>query len=375
MLEFMSLGINTIGNYLFIFQFNFGIAGAAYASALSRLIPAMLGLRMLLKGRLNIPIKLDIPGFFHPKKIRNNLNTTVKLGNLGIFESASEFLYGAVFTLLIRLSGELGPAQQAGLGCGMRGLEWISFTVSEGFLVAAITAVGHNIGARKQERAMQAAWICCILSSSCAGILGLPFLFFPTQISGILSDDPDIIRFCAQYIYFCGWIMAFVGFEMAAYGVFTGAGQAKLVFYVNGFFNCCRVPIVIFLMYDSSSTWDAFMWVFGFIDNDPDPSLENASDFIQQQYGGHYVVHGTKPMLLKGGFECICWAIVCTSILKALVFGSWMLRRQHQKIYFTDSELVNTSTNDNNEFTGASELPVVIGDSTRYRALSNVEEK
>ena len=75
------------------------------------------------------------------------ISRVISMGYLGLYASFGDFIYGYVFTCMIRYSGLLGYAQQAGLGAAMRGIEWISFCVAEGFLISSITIVGQNIGA------------------------------------------------------------------------------------------------------------------------------------------------------------------------------------------------------------------------------------
>ena len=196
-LELLSLLLNTVGNYFFVLKFEWGIAGAAYSSVLSRLIPALLGCSLLLRGSLGIPLSLRISTAVDKAEI---WLTTKKLASLGVFESLGELTYGVVFTILMRQTGDLGSAQQAGLGAGMRGLEWISFTVGEGFLVAAMTAVGQCIGANMQHRAMQASWYCSILSGVLTMLVGIPFIFAPEKLAIMLSDDPKIVEYCSIYL-------------------------------------------------------------------------------------------------------------------------------------------------------------------------------
>jgi len=327
-LELMSLFLNTLGNYVFVLHFNWGIAGAAWASALSRLFPALLGGYLLLNGRLGIQLTLKFQSFQMVREIMYMIN---KLAKLGIFESMSQFIYGYVFTILIRLSGDLGPAQQAGLGAGMRGLEWISFTVSEGFLVAAMTSVGQNIGADLQERAMQAALYCVFSSTILAGLLGVPFLIFPEEISALLGQDPDIVKYCSEYLRMCGTVMAFIGFEMACYGAFIGAGKARLVFIINSTMNLGRIPITVFRMYGGHEQLVALTWAVGLVPRDPRDTRSRSANTV---------THGGIAIPLIGNFDAVCYSIAITSIMKAATFAAILGHRYYTNLLFRDSNLV-----------------------------------
>jgi len=149
-LEVASLLINTGLNYLLILYYGWGIKGAAIATIISKCIPALYGFYKILRGDLGFEVTFSCSYV----DMKTMLSCSVDMIKIGVFESISQLIYGVVFTLLIRLSGQLGYAQQAGLGAGMRGLEWIAFCLSEGFLVAACASVGQCIGAKMYQRAM-----------------------------------------------------------------------------------------------------------------------------------------------------------------------------------------------------------------------------
>jgi Na+-driven multidrug efflux pump len=117
-LEISSLFINAFLNYFLILRLNWGIKGAAIATILSKFIPAIFGLTKILRGDLGFRVTLYISRSDAPEM----MYCAIDMIKIGVFESIAQLIYGVVFTLLIRLSGELGYAQQAGLGAGMRGL-------------------------------------------------------------------------------------------------------------------------------------------------------------------------------------------------------------------------------------------------------------
>ena len=324
-LEICSLILNSICNYLFILEFNWGIAGAGFATALSRLLPALVGGYRLIQGKVGFPVSLRIRTW---QDVREVWTVSKNLASIGVFESGSELIYGIVFTVLIRLTGDLGPAQQAGLGAGMRGLEWISFTISEGFLMAAMTSVGQNIGAKLHDRAMKAAWICCVLSAAGAGIFGVLFLSMPMTIAKILSNDVDIIKYCSIYLRACGCIMALVGFEMACYGTFLGAGKARTVFLTSATMNLLRIPLTILGLYGTADFWLNLAWSFGFVSGD-----------INADTGA--IIHGGRVVDMVGKFDIVCWAIVATCVVKSLIYGCMLGYRQYSGLLFSDCTLTD----------------------------------
>lgn len=307
-LEVCSLCINVLLNYFFVWRLGWGISGSACASALSRFLPALFGMYRILNGHLNaIEVKLLV---YDPTL----LSRALAMMRLGIFQSASDWLYGIVFTIMIRLAGVLGTAQQAGLGAGMRGLEWLSFCTSEGFMVASLTSVGNLIGAGLQRRANLAALLSGAMSALGGTLTGLPFIFWSHQIAALLSNDAEIVHFCARYIRLMGMVSFATGFEFSSFGAFIGAGKARDVFLTNGSCNIARVPLCVLCIFGRANFFRGLAFCFG--------------------------LGSTHGLRLYGNFDCICWVIMFTAVIKAFLFFTWLNLRWFSERYFLDSTLL-----------------------------------
>ena len=384
-LEIASLTINVILNYIFVIQLNLGIGGSAIATSISRLLPALYGLSLILLNKtacknVSLSLKLNINdnlNQYETLPVDNNDNQiddielvtksrresvdsllpsdnslysniidikirSLQMATIGVFQSFASTIYGLVFTSLIRLAGELGDKQQAGLGSGLRGIEWIAFCLSEGFLEAACTSVGQCIGAKLYKRAFDAAMLCCLLSSLSAGIVGIPFILFSTEISSILSTDRLIIKYCAQYVYVNGFVLSLIGFEMASYGSLLGAGMTRTICIVNGSMNVLRIPITVLCLYYNRSFQDIFtviLWVFG--------------------------LHSTLDFTPAGNFYCIAGAIAGTASAKAFIWMLFFTYKAYTKTYFSGFRLITDEKDENindekNELNN--DIPIIIQD-------------
>ena len=101
-----------------ILKWGFGIKGAAISTVLSRLLPALYGLVVILSGGMGIQV---LPFEVSLSECRDICTRAIAMIRIGVFESISEIIYGITFTLMIRLSGELGSATQV--------LKYIFFTL------------------------------------------------------------------------------------------------------------------------------------------------------------------------------------------------------------------------------------------------------
>jgi len=249
------------------------------------------------------------------------LGRALILANLGIFQCLKKFMYGFTMTLLIRICSLLGPAQVAGLGAGMRGLEWISYSISEGFQIASAASTGQCIGANQHKRAIEAALLCAFFSTISATITCIPFFVVPEFIASLVSEDPEVIKYCGQYLYVIGFAMPAVGWEVASYGAFIGSGKTRLIFFISGCINLSRVPLAVFCLFGKPHFFQVLSWAVGF------RGKELPRDIVMP----------------PNGFYCFCTVIAFTAYLKCFSYIFMFCYRYFTGLYFSDSNLVHQS--------------------------------
>ena len=169
---------------------------------------------------------------------------------------------------------------------------------------------------------MEAALLCACTSAVCAGITGMPFIFAADSIASLLSKDQDIIRYCSLYIHVQGFVMACIGFEIAAFGAMLGAGKASYTCFINGSMNIARIPLCSACLYHRDGFFPVLLWLLGWSN------------------------HNTLREKPTGTFKCLCLIIAATAVFKALFFAIWLGYRWCSGVYFSDSYLVGMSTND-----------------------------
>ena len=124
---------------------------------------------------------------------------------------------------------------------------------------------------------------------------------------------------------------------MGCYGVFIGAGKAKIVFMINATCNLLRIPLSAYGMFEADDALTALGWAVGFIR----PNRNDYKDVNHSQ-----VTHGGHVLTINGGFEAVCWAIAFTSIIKACTFGCMLGWRHYSGTLFTDSSLIGQEVSD-----------------------------
>ncbi len=262
--------INVILDPIFIFTFDWGIAGAAWATVLSRGVLAFAGIWIIF-GNKN-KIKPSFKNFaFDKEKIKKIVIVAlpISLGQTGAslgFIVLNGFIasYGtatlAAFAMVNRITSLI---MQPAMGMG-----------------AAITAiVGQNIGADQVGRAKEAFQKSFKLSMI-IGVIGCIFLLiFDNEILNFFmqsDDDPSVIQLGITYLGYISLSMPLMGMFSVFKGLFQGSGHTRYSMAMEiGRLWFVRIPMILifkqFTDLGSTGIWfsmsfsNAIICVYGYI--------------------------------------------------------------------------------------------------------------
>ncbi|GFN34299.1 MATE family efflux transporter [Tepidimicrobium xylanilyticum] len=217
--------VNITFSYVFIFGKlgirPMGLKGAAFGLLIAQIIAAILGLKVLFgkdgvlttigdKSPINIQLKEVLPVY------RIGLPTSFET----IFwEGAAILMTKAILTY-----GEIAyAAYQLGLQA-----EAISYMPAAGFGIAATTFTGHAIGSKDGEEGRKyirqlIKWT-SILTLFTGGVL----VFFPKQVMRLLTNDGEIIKIGAMYLFVMGLVQIPQNINGVFNGALRGAGYSKI---------------------------------------------------------------------------------------------------------------------------------------------------
>lgn len=232
--------INVILDPIFIFTFNWGIAGAAWATVLSKAVLAFVGIGIIF-GKKN-KIRPTFKNFkFDIEKIKTiiDVGLPISLGQTGAslgFIILNGFIasYGtatlAAFAMVNRITSLV---MQPAMGMG-----------------AALTAiVGQNIGADQVQRAKEAFQKAFKLSII-IGIVGcIILLIFDSKIINFFmqsDDDPSVIQLGLTYLGYISLSMPLMGMFSVFKGLFQGSGHTKYSMAMEiGRLWLVRIPMIL----------------------------------------------------------------------------------------------------------------------------------
>ena len=231
--------INAALNWLFIFEFDWGIAGSAWATNVSMLCGVLFALWMFLRPDLRQTYKTHLT--WRPDL--RNLLREYRLG-LPMGAMAAADLFGlSLFQLMqVRLSQVEGAASQIILM-----LTSIAYMPGIGIALASTTLVGQSIGAGDIAWARKLGNHMIVLNTAFMGTIGVLLAAAGPWIlpSFVNAEDPssaEIVRLSAWLLWIAAAYQAFDGLNLGSAFGLRGAGDA-------------RVPALLFLVL----SWGVFV--------------------------------------------------------------------------------------------------------------------
>lgn len=243
-LSSLSVILNIILDPIFIFVFDFGIAGAAYATVLSRALFNIISLYILFSEKHNT---LDLK--FKDLKINSvYLSSIISVGLPAAIGQSTTALGFAVMNSFIISYGE---SIVTAFAIGNR-ISSIIFMPAMGIGGALSTIVGQNIGAGQIKRANEAflksAGLASVIMVSGAAIM-VPFSDF---LIGIFTNDAYIIAEGSLYLKLILVTIPLFGFFNCLTGLFQGSGHTISAMVINmGRLWALRIPMILLLRYFS----------------------------------------------------------------------------------------------------------------------------
>lgn len=226
--------------------------GAAIATAIAHTVAMLIGLILVLKGR--IPFRI-IPRL----REKTRLDIIAGLFKIGLPPSLASLNLAFVYLVMTRIMSQFGTPAVAAIPVGNRA-ESISYMTCFGFYIAASAMVGQNLGARQSERAARAAWTTLGIISVITFAYGVIFLLLSEQITSVLTNDNEVIKIAGSYLRVLAFSQVFMAFEFVLEGAFAGAGDTLPPMIVSIPGTLLRIPLAYLLAISLSLGPSGVFW-------------------------------------------------------------------------------------------------------------------
>lgn len=231
--------LNILIDPIFIFVLDMGIAGAAWATVLSKVPFALYGVYRLSTKEGPTHIKL-----FDLRIDKDKMSELIRIGapaSLGTSGMALGFM------VLFSMFASFGTDALTAVSIGNR-LNGLAFMPAIGIGAALSTITGQNLGAgnvpRIREAFRRSLLLSTILLAFTCGILG----FFPRPLLGIFSQTPGVLNMGSTYLRTLALTTWTIGFFNCALALFNGSGHTKFSMFLEaGRLWLLRMPLILLL--------------------------------------------------------------------------------------------------------------------------------
>lgn len=228
-------------NVLGIPGLNMGLAGAAWATVLSKVLLVVFAIRVVKK-------ESEIEVSF--KNFRLDMGIIKHIFSIAIPASLGSSGEAIGFTVLNGFIQSYGTTTLAAFSMGNR-LSDIFNQGAIGIGMALTSITGQNIGAGKKERSKDIFKRANVIITFFSLASAIIILLFKDQLLSIFikdRSDIELWRQASEYMYFSAIITFFMGYFSAINGFFQGVGKTKLTMYLSlARLWVLRLPLIMIL--------------------------------------------------------------------------------------------------------------------------------
>ncbi len=218
-LTIFTVVFNTILDPIFIFVFDMGIAGAAWATVIAQTAAMAVVLH-----HFN-----DKSRPFHFEKGILRLDIRVAKDSLAI--GMGPFLMNAAACLVTLFINQQLRQYSGDLGIGAYGIcnrfIFMFIMICMGLNQGMQPIAGYNYGARQYSRVREVFWKTARLAMVMTTLCFIFGMFFPKAAVGIFTHDPELTDLAARALRITTIVFPIVGFQMIATNFFQSLGMVK----------------------------------------------------------------------------------------------------------------------------------------------------
>lgn len=212
--------MNIVLDALFIFKFNMGIQGAAFATVISQITSSVIGLLYYLRGKSNLSLK--------KKNLKLNKSIIGAIFAIGCAPFAMQLTNSVVQLIFNTSLKTYGGDLSIGAMATISSISMIFVMPAFGFVQGMQPIVGFNYGAKKYDRAKKALKI-SLISASIVFLLGsLVIQLAPQALVVMFNKDPELMNITIIGLRKYALAMPIVGISIVGSNFIQSIGKAKM---------------------------------------------------------------------------------------------------------------------------------------------------
>jgi putative MATE family efflux protein len=251
--------LNIILDLIFILVFNWGIAGAAYATIISQGVAFIASVIYLNRYHKLVKIR-----FIRVKFDREVFRQSVRIG---LPSGLQQTFVALGMMAVLGIVNEFGTDVLAAFSVATR-IDSFASLPAMNFAAALSSFVGQNIGAGKTDRVIRGYHATLKLTSIITIVMSLFIIIFPHFLMAAFTSDPKVIDIGVDYLYIVGAFYLLFTTMFINTGLLRGAGDTLIPMFITLFsLWIVRIPLAWLLSkyFDYHGIWWSIpiAWFFG----------------------------------------------------------------------------------------------------------------
>jgi putative MATE family efflux protein len=200
------------------------VRGAGLAATASNLLTVLVVLAIYLRKRTELTLR-----FWPDWSDREGMKDAFRVGLPSIL---SQSLTGINIFVMTRLAADFGPAAKAAIGIGAR-LETLGVFPALSIMIAILSLVGQNYGAKRYDRVAQSVRMGLITAFLTLSVIGITVHLLRAPLLAKFHPDPATFPSAYHYLGLTTMAYGFVGISIVSSGAFQGLGRGLPFLFLN----------------------------------------------------------------------------------------------------------------------------------------------
>lgn len=216
---------NVVLDYVFVFMFNMGIKGAAFATVISQALTFFIILYYYTKGKSNLKLKVQ--------NLKLQKSLIMMTFAIGIAPFATQIANSLVQVVANNALKTYGNDLAIGAMTVISSLNMVFMMPIFGINQGCQPIIGFNYGARKFERAKKTFIYATIAATIICSIGGILIQLFPQLAISIFNNDAELTGLAVKGLRIYLLMMPIVGINIVATSYYQSVGKAKMSMFVS----------------------------------------------------------------------------------------------------------------------------------------------
>lgn len=217
--------LNAVLDPLFIYAFNMGIRGAAYATILSQIVALCWQWRLFSNKAELVHLEYD--------KVRVDMPIVNNIISIGI----SPFMMNACACLVVIFINNSLYNYGGDLAIGAFGISnriaFVFVMVTMGVCQGMQPIAGYNYGAENYHRMLEVLKLASIAGTSVCAVGFLIAIFLPSQCARMFTSDPTLIAHSVVAMRYIMALFIIIGAQMVITNFFQSIGKTKVSIFLS----------------------------------------------------------------------------------------------------------------------------------------------